>query len=725
MSEDRSLHIMAVTMANLVQREAVVKAGDVVEGRYRIIKTLGEGGMGTVFLAEHALINRRVALKVLHPELATDADVIERFMNEARAAGTLGHPNIVESTDMGFTHDQVPYIVFEYLEGTLLTDEIYRVGGLPVRRAVRIAQQIASGLHAAHNAGVVHRDLKSDNVFLTDKDDALDHVKVLDFGISRFLAVDDVQTRKGMVMGTPEFMAPEQITAPDSVDKRADIYALGVILYEMLTARRPFSNDEDPRALMHRIVNTAPPPMQRQEVPHALTDMIMTKLLAKDPAQRFQSMVDVEAVLETFTTQRDSRRTRPIVMVDDPARTSDLIPRPALSTETPWPPRQAGTLDQVVSLPHPPAMPRKPWALYLLAGAGVIVGGLGLVYGMRGSKPEPVATTTPGPIAVALPGASMPAPVRVPVPEKVDVSLDANVPNAHVTFRRRVSPAPMAVQIAASDIVELVEVTAPGYKTTRYWLTFDRPTHLNARLVKGAGLDEASEEATLIALGEVAAPAVVAAAPAGPEIKPVEPTMDGAAAARASGRKPVPRKIGRAGVAENVVATAPQATVAPAREEPQPSFVANEPATPPASPEPAKVEPPPPAPVEPAATEPAKAVKVEPAPAEPVKAVKVEPAPVAPAPPAIDRATAAEVVEAHSHQINACFQQGKRNNQDMKGKIALALRVDPTGKVHAQVQSTLGDPEVAACIVKAANGWSFPARPGAKPVTVVFPYKID
>ena len=160
-------------------------------------------------------------------------------MNEARAAGTLGHPNIVESTDMGFTPNHVPYIVFEYLEGTLLTDEIYRVGGLPVRRAIRIASQIASALHAAHNAGIVHRDLKSDNVFLTDKDDALDHVKVLDFGISRFLETDEAQ--RNMVMGTPEFMAPEQITDPGSVDHRADIYALGVILYEMLTARRPFS----------------------------------------------------------------------------------------------------------------------------------------------------------------------------------------------------------------------------------------------------------------------------------------------------------------------------------------------------------------------------------------------------------------------------------------------------------------------------------------------------
>src|SRR5689334_6349264 len=196
-----------------------VKAGDTLEGRYKIIKTVGEGGMGTVYLAEHMLIKRKVAIKILRSELAADSAVVERFMNEARAAGAIGHPHIVESTDMGFTRDEVPFIVFEYLEGTLLTDEIYRVRGMPPRRALRIATQIASALQAAHAAGIIHRDLKSDNVFLTKKGEA-DHVKVLDFGISRFLTGSDRTAVGGNLLGTPEFMAPEQVTAPDTIDHR-------------------------------------------------------------------------------------------------------------------------------------------------------------------------------------------------------------------------------------------------------------------------------------------------------------------------------------------------------------------------------------------------------------------------------------------------------------------------------------------------------------------------
>ncbi|MEO8701323.1 MAG: protein kinase [Kofleriaceae bacterium] len=573
-----------------------MKPDDVVEGRYRIIKTLGEGGMGTVFLAEHALIKRRVAIKVLHPELATDANVIERFMNEARAAGTLGHPNIVESTDMGFTHDHVPYIVFEYLEGTLLTDEIYRVGGFPVRRAIRIAQQIASALHAAHNAEIVHRDLKSDNVFLTDKDDALDHVKVLDFGISRFLDADDEQTRRGMVMGTPEFMAPEQITAPDQVDRRADIYALGVILYEMLTARRPFSNEDDPRALLHRIVHNAPPPLQRPEVPHGLAELIMTRLLAKDPAARYQNMVDVEAALDGFTTRGDLRpRSRPIAVV--------------ATTTVPG--------IEAVSLPTAPARMR-PYVLYGIAGAGLLIGALGLVLGMRGGDDKIVAAPPPAPAVAPAPA---PVAIAAPRPAKIEIELAANVSGARITFRRRLSPAPVTLQIAPNDVIELVEVSAPRHKTVRYWLTFDRPTHLVANLTLGDGLVEASEEQTLVALGELAAPTVVAAQVPEPK-RPM--TV-------AKVRTQPTRKIGKAAPAVKPVEPLATVVVEPTTTEP----VAAKQDEPPVEPKPPGDKPvdepaKPPEPVEPKTTE---TVPPVPPPTPPPKAPESKPTEPKPAEP--------------------------------------------------------------------------------------------
>ncbi len=336
-------------------REPVFRPGDVIEGRYRIIKVIGEGGMGTVYQAEHVLIHRKVAVKLLHPEYATDADVIERFMNEARAAGTLGHPNIVESTDMGFARDEMPYIVFEYLEGSPLSDEVYRLRGLTIRRALRIAHQIASALESAHAAGIIHRDLKSDNVILTHRDEVPDHVKVIDFGISRFTEMEHISgggKKRAQVMGTPEFMAPEQMTTPEAVDARADIYALGVVLYEMLAGRTPFINDNDTEALVHKILLEEPPPIDRKEIPPGLNTIIFERFLAKDPAKRFQSMKDVKAALEAFwgASRRDSQPIEPIEIPAPPAPATPTISPVAAEAIAlpPAPRRRAATLVPLV-----------------------------------------------------------------------------------------------------------------------------------------------------------------------------------------------------------------------------------------------------------------------------------------------------------------------------------------------------------------------------------------
>ena len=272
--------------------------GELVDGRYRVVRRLADGGMGTVFLATHVLIQRRVAIKVLHAELATDPAMVERFLQEAAVAATLGHPHIVESIDMGFTRDRVPFIVFEYLEGCLLTEEIRRLGRLPVRRALVIARQIASALDAAHSAHIAHLDLKADNVFLTDRGESLDHAKLLDFGISRFLEAGSEITQPDVLMGTPEYMAPEQVTAPDDVDVRADIHALGVLLYAMLTGRCPFTAG-DPLGILEKIVDEPPPPLDRP-VPAALEQLLFDGLLVKDRGKRLQSMREVIGILDSL-----------------------------------------------------------------------------------------------------------------------------------------------------------------------------------------------------------------------------------------------------------------------------------------------------------------------------------------------------------------------------------------------------------------------------------------
>ena len=282
-----------------------VQIGEVVEGRYKIVRPLADGGMGMVFLAEHWLIKRKVAIKILHADLATDATMLRRFMNEALAAGTLGHPHIVESTDMGHTKNHVPYIVFEYLEGLSLAEEIASVQQLPVQRALTIASQIASALEAAHGAGLVHRDLKSDNIFLATRGDNRDHVKVLDFGISRFQSAIEKTAVGGHLLGTPEFMAPEQVTSPELIDHRVDIYALGVLLFEMLTGHVPFvlekQNDVDAaHALLARVVNEPPPRLVLAQPPRGL-EALIGKLLAKQASDRYQTMADVQRALADVT----------------------------------------------------------------------------------------------------------------------------------------------------------------------------------------------------------------------------------------------------------------------------------------------------------------------------------------------------------------------------------------------------------------------------------------
>ncbi|HWA71394.1 MAG TPA: serine/threonine-protein kinase [Polyangiaceae bacterium] len=278
--------------------------GSVLAGRYRIESLLGAGGMGAVYRAQHVHMRKAIAVKVLHREMTQMPEVVARFEREAVAAARITHPNVAAATDFGRLEDGSFYLALEFIEGQSLASAIKSGGALDESRALRLARQIADALAAAHAAGVVHRDLKPDNVMLVERNGSPDFVKVLDFGIAKVkleASSDQPLTQMGMVFGTPEYMSPEQAQGLD-VDARADLYALGVILYEMLAGHSPFKH-EDLVAVLTRQITMDPPPLPAS-VSKAAADLTF-KLLRKSPAERPQTGDEVrnriDAILNAST----------------------------------------------------------------------------------------------------------------------------------------------------------------------------------------------------------------------------------------------------------------------------------------------------------------------------------------------------------------------------------------------------------------------------------------
>jgi serine/threonine protein kinase len=270
-------------------------------GNYRITAKLGEGGMGVVYLAEHPVIGKKVAMKAIHPELSKNSDVVSRFVTEAKAVNQIGHEHIVDITDFGNTSDGEFYFVMEYLQGESLSDRLRRENRLDAQSALSITAQIADALNASHEQGIIHRDLKPENIFLClNRGPGRDFVKVLDFGLAKLTLSDQKvshKTRTGSVMGTPYYMSPEQCEGKIEIDHRADIYSLGVLLFEMLTGKVPFGGDGYGEIIVKHV--TMPPPSVRSindELPEEL-DLILYRALAKDRDQRFQTMNEFEDAL--------------------------------------------------------------------------------------------------------------------------------------------------------------------------------------------------------------------------------------------------------------------------------------------------------------------------------------------------------------------------------------------------------------------------------------------
>lgn len=276
--------------------------GSVLSETYEVLRCVGEGGMGRVYEAAHRrLRNKRFAIKVLHPELARQPEVVSRFQREAEAASVLSHPNVVEVFDVNCTPDGRPYIVAQLLEGEDLGRYLERIGRLEVVAAVRIVRQICDALSAAHARGIVHRDVKPENVFLTGQPQA-PRVKMLDFGISKLGDGKGTLTKTGVVMGTPAYMPPEQARG-SHVDHRADIYAVGAILYRALTGEKPF-DDGDPIATLAAVLGQEPrrPSSIERSIPPAL-ELVIQKAMAKEPDERHPSLAALEGELALFDPQ--------------------------------------------------------------------------------------------------------------------------------------------------------------------------------------------------------------------------------------------------------------------------------------------------------------------------------------------------------------------------------------------------------------------------------------
>jgi serine/threonine protein kinase len=338
--------------------------GRVIAERYNIVGKLGQGGMGTVYLAEHVRMGRRCAVKVMNSILLNDPDSLDRFTREAKNASLLNHPHVAAIYDFGETADGIVYLAMEFVEGESLAAVLNRNHGLPEQQALELGSQVADALGAAHELGIVHRDLKPDNIMVCYSKAGNLRVKVVDFGIAKATqGGSQTVTRTGYVVGTPAYMSPEQILG-DPLDGRSDLYSLGCILFEMLTGQRAFTGPSGEVSTRRRL--TEPPPRPRT-VKQALSkslDEIVTRAMARAPEQRFQSAGQLRSALLAVLNERPRRAkwhgwlpwghpqaSREVEETPVIARTPDVVPRGALISPPPF--MAASHLDTPADLPTP------------------------------------------------------------------------------------------------------------------------------------------------------------------------------------------------------------------------------------------------------------------------------------------------------------------------------------------------------------------------------------
>jgi len=412
-----------------------------VIGNYQIVRKLGEGGMGVVYLGQHTLLGRRAAIKVLLPTLSARPDIVNRFFNEARAVTTISDPGIVQVFDFGYHTDGSAFIVMEFLEGEPLDRRLARLGKLPSVEALRLCRQIASSLAAAHAQHIIHRDLKPENIFLVRDGEVAsgERSKILDFGIAKLSDEHPgkVKTTTGALMGTPIYMSPEQCRGLAELDHRSDIYALGCVLFHLLTGRPPFEGEGMGDIIAAHIREPAPAPSSVAPEVAPNVDALVLRCLAKAPADRYQTMLELAAAIgqmlpyltspesptQYFQVYQGAPTPAPPPYPSQPPYPSHVTPVPAGTKPT-----TLGTSAGQIATPQSTLQTRprtRGWLLATVAVVAVAGGGIGLV-ATRGNSAPAVAAQPP---AVPLDAAPPPA-IAVDAGVLAATTPDAALPDA-------------------------------------------------------------------------------------------------------------------------------------------------------------------------------------------------------------------------------------------------------------------------------------------------------
>jgi eukaryotic-like serine/threonine-protein kinase len=458
-------------------------------GNYRVVKLLGEGGMGVVYLAQHPVIGRKVAIKLLHAVLARDQDIVSRFFNEARAIHMIAHENIVEILDFGQTTDGQPYFIMEFLEGEALSDAVAR-GPMPPEQVAVIGGQMCRALGAAHAKGIVHRDLKPHNVQMITKPDGSPSAKILDFGVAKILASPDgaqsVKTRTGSLMGTPLYMSPEQCKGAGTLDHRTDIYSLGVMLFEMLAGRPPFTAEGVGELFAKHMLEEAPSLLDfAPQVPPHMAAAVM-RSLQKEPRDRFESMEEFRKALvgEVKLTGLPAR--------PGAARTSPMSTTQAMSSKA------STTLSSASSeIDGDLAPARRNWKVPAIVGGVAAVAIIALVAMPKSQKAAPPQAAMPAPAPSA--PVAPPPPVAPPAPKTVTLRFEAEPSGAHLFAKKDgkdLGEIPVEIQIpkgtAASDYV----FRLAGYKDVSLVAkpNADRTMHVSLEKVAAPAAAPASDK---------------------------------------------------------------------------------------------------------------------------------------------------------------------------------------------------------------------------------------